>query len=265
MRFRQYVGSLAGSGAFYFVVKARRRAVLQLQMCLPTSNGALVTRSMFRQLGRSILESMNFAPLLTDAASQVILNNPSLVQELRSSGVPVVALSAHLSNWGLLLAYFSNLGFKLSIVARREGREFRYSHPNVSYIELSKDTTEMRAAIALRRAVKGGHVLAGLIDLRCDRKSCEHVPFFGQPVRCSAGLVRLARLLGARLVAAFVTFESSGSYHVFVTELDLHKSDREVLIDYHEQLEALIRRHPEQWVWFHNKWTTRQSTPSAVT
>jgi lauroyl/myristoyl acyltransferase len=46
-------------------------------------------------------------------------------------------------------------------------------------------------------------------------------------------------------------------YEVFTEEFPDDLSEDEILAMYNARLEALVRRFPGQWVWFHKRWRSR--------
>ena len=117
-------------------------------------------------------------------------------------------------------------------------------------------------ARALLRVLRRGEILGLLMDQDTNVQGV-FAPFFGRPAHTPVGPVRLAMRTGAPLVPMALYREGEG-YHLVVQppiplpdtgdrEADL----REGVARCNRTLEALIRRHPEQWVWMHRRWKTK--------
>ena len=63
-------------------------------------------------------------------------------------------------------------------------------------------------------------------------------------------------------VSAFLFRTGWFRYTMFVEEIPSSSSEYEILHSYNQRLEALIRRYPDQWVWFHKRW---RSLPDGTT
>lgn len=117
---------------------------------------------------------------------------------------------------------------------------------------------------ALRQAIR--HLKAGgLLAVAGDRPVSEldePVPFFGRPARVPSGHIRLALRTGAWVVIAYCVWSSDTNRYVFHMEPPLEvvrtgNRDDDVLANMRlvlADLEAVIRRWPEQWQMFVPVW-----------
>jgi KDO2-lipid IV(A) lauroyltransferase len=93
------------------------------------------------------------------------------------------------------------------------------------------------------------------------------VDFFGRPAYTPIGPARLALATGAPIV---VTFSKRVGDQFEAVVNDLIEPDRRAPREeeivrltraWSAQMEAFIAAHPEQWIWFHDRW---QTTPQDV-
>jgi KDO2-lipid IV(A) lauroyltransferase len=113
----------------------------------------------------------------------------------------------------------------------------------------------------LIRALRGGTMLGFLID-QSMRAESVRVPFFGRPAPTPIGPARMA--VRAETYAVFICSERlpDRRHRVwFGDPIKLHRSDdaTELTARMTAELEAQIRRRPEQWVWMHDRWRDRPS------
>ena len=239
----------------------RKVAALQLRALLGKSNPGPIIRAMFGSIGQTLAEAINLRPMINRLDSYVACSNQALIQELLDSKRPVIALSAHTGNWDLLAAYGAERGFKLSTVGRPARssllQEF-LSDIRAGYGVKSIWRGDQRSSRELLGELAQGHFIAAVID-QDTRVHSTFSSFFGLPARSPARLIELAPKYGAILVSAFIFRTGFNSYEIFVEKLPAGLSAGETLDEYHRRLEALIREHPEQWVWFHKRW---RSLPS---
>jgi KDO2-lipid IV(A) lauroyltransferase len=91
------------------------------------------------------------------------------------------------------------------------------------------------------------------------------VDFFGKPACTTPGAARLAMLTGAPIIPVFLVRDGEGPRHRIEVLPDVEiapAEDRESAIQATTErcskvVEEMIRRYPEQWIWFHKRWKTR--------
>jgi KDO2-lipid IV(A) lauroyltransferase len=116
--------------------------------------------------------------------------------------------------------------------------------------------SDRRAVKRLMECMKERRVVAALID-QDTRVDSLYVPFFGSPAKTPSSLISLGKRARARFVSAFLFRVGFMRYEVFTEEFPDDLSEDELLAMYNARLEALIRRFPGQWVWFHKRWRSR--------
>lgn len=108
------------------------------------------------------------------------------------------------------------------------------------------------------RALRDGHLLAFLIDQNIRAESVK-VPFFGRPALTPVGPARLAIRAGVPVVCIFD--ERRNGKHVvrILPPIETSKDDDPIALTAKITaiIEEEIRRAPEQWVWFHDRWRER--------
>jgi KDO2-lipid IV(A) lauroyltransferase len=90
------------------------------------------------------------------------------------------------------------------------------------------------------------------------------VDFFGKPACTTPGAARLAMLTGAPVFPVFLVREGEGPHHRIevLPEVEMISTgDRQADAVTNTQrcskiIEDMIRRYPEQWIWFHKRWKT---------
>ncbi len=242
------------------LVPTREHHAARLQLAAFLGNGSrlLVART-FANAGRTLLESLNLKPMLRKAASRVAAPQWDQVQSWLSDGRPLVALTAHTGNWDLLAAYTISRGVPLTTV----GREARNPAAHQVLCEVREGygietiwRSDRSGVKRLLACMKERRTVAALIDQDTHVESL-FVPFFGEPASTPAALIGLGQKCNARFVSAFMFRTGPMRFETFIEELDSSLPVEELLAEYNRRLEALVRRFPNQWVWFHNRWRSR--------
>jgi KDO2-lipid IV(A) lauroyltransferase len=206
-----------------------------------------------------MLQVLNLKPMTLSPLSHITCQNWDVVEGWLAEGRPIVALTGHTGNWDLLAAYVIARGVGVTTIGREARspvaqellRSIRDSY-GVETIWRSDRSGLKRIVHCLREK----RVLAALID-QDTRVESDYVPFFGTPAKTPSSLVALGKKFNARFVTAFIFQTGSSSFELFVEEIKDDAESASILTEYSRRLELLIRRYPEQWVWFHKRWRTQ--------
>ena len=186
-------------------------------------------------------------------------------------GKGVLLLSAHFGNWELLreTGFYvqKNFGWISNIVARQ-----------LDFLPLEQFFLDIRTFYGTRVLQTRKHPFKTIIRSLSDKQNKNHVvllndqrvdwyegifvEFFGELACTNTGLARLAKKLGAPVVPLYVIRTENGFIGEFQPEIpwistgddywDLSENTQR----YNANIEAMIRKYPEQWFWVHNRWKT---------
>jgi len=139
---------------------------------------------------------------------------------------------------------------QLSEAAAEQARRFADSgrFAPVRFIEVGKPGVV--AAMEMAAVVRRGGVLVSVFDERTEYSV--PVSLLGRAVWGGAGLDRLMRLAGGRqrLCAAFMERTGDETYRLTTQEITGTDTPVQALV---ERLERMVRSHPEQWYFLHEK------------
>ncbi len=255
---RAYLGSATGYIAYKFAKRERKIAELQLQKILKINNSKKITAQIFRFFAINLWQTLNLFPILDQHETKISINNQDLWNDLINYPKPIIALTGHTGNWDLLAAYVVKRGAKIVTVGRMARGSISQSilkHLREKYQiktiwrKSLKDTREL-----LMESSKGT-IMAVLIDQDIKAKGINS-NFFGLPCKTPTALLELGLKVDARIVSAFMFQEPNGTYQLYLNEISAELSISQIVSQYHQDLENLLLRYPEQWVWFHKRWRT---------
>ncbi len=115
------------------------------------------------------------------------------------------------------------------------------------------------------RAIRNKEIVVIPIDQNQSLAFGGFVDFFGKPACTTFGLAGLARITGAPVVPAFLVREGESERHRLevlppVELIDSGDRRADAMANtqrYTRIFEDMVRRFPEQWIWFHKRWRTR--------
>ncbi len=196
----------------------------------------------------------------------------SQLRQLSTLGNGVILLTGHLGCWELL-------GARVALVLRREGLgPLAVVTGTVHNPPVDRLLQERRRALGLKpmarsegprplvKHLRAGGVSALLLDQKISAGD-PVVDFFGRPAPTPDGMVRIALRHGVPILPLGMAWDSQCGRHVIhrLPVLNLVAPGADGNLSFPAQvellqaecqsaLEILIRRNPEQWVWFHERW-----------
>ncbi|HEX2059155.1 MAG TPA: lysophospholipid acyltransferase family protein [Thermoanaerobaculia bacterium] len=266
LRTGQRLGSALGTLAWAVTPRERRKALAHLAIAFPDWPAAkrrATVRAMYRHLGMSVFELAwlpNMTPELREKTS--IVEGMDRLLAVLDSGRGVIIFTAHCGNWEWLSYVCGTYGRPASVLQRERDSP-----------EMNRYITELRARAGVHtidrgsassaremiNAVRRGGILAFVLDQNIRTESVK-VPFFGVPALTPIGPVRFAVRTEAVVLVALAARLPDGRHHLeFREPFQCSRDDDPVALaarvtrDYEEH----IRRHPEQWVWMHDRWRER--------
>lgn len=263
------LGSFFGKIAYYCAVSAAKKAKKNLKDCFPEKTDAeikAITKKIFINQGKNFFELANFPRIDSSFLKGISsIENRHLIKEGIKKGKGILFVSAHTGNWEITAAAVADLGVPVNVVAKKiyikELNDMLVGYrTNKNVKVILRDAPD--TARKLLRALKKGEIIAMLIDQDTSVPGV-FVDFFGRPAWTPSGLAVMALRTGAQVligidqrleglghktvVSGPLTAEPSGDFDKDVVNLTQKAS---------KVLEEHIRKYPEQWVWFHERWKT---------
>lgn len=178
----------------------------------------------------------------------------------------VLILTGHVGNWEMMPIVSAITKHTANVLYRPMDYEplerfFAQNRTRFGAKLVSKD----RALLRVFKALKRQESVVMLLDQNVGWHKGVFVEFFGRRACTSYGLAFIALKTNAPVVPAFVVRNANGAG--FTAEIgpeiplvktgDHQKDLEENTQHYNDALEAIIRRHPDQWFWVHRRWKTR--------
>lgn len=238
-----------------FARAERRRLMARLAHALPEPPSP---DACFADLGRRFAE-FACADRLLDRV-ELAAEDVARFEAARALGRGVLVATAHLGNWELLAAALAARGHPVHAIAARARRgplhrwlaRHRAALGVVVHAPGSEGRAEVARAVVARAVVarlRGGEAVAIFVDQATAERG-RPVPFFGRPAPTPVTFERLLARTGAAPLLVWSARGPDGRHRIRVEALDAGPPLDAVTA----RIEALVRAHPAQWVWLHDRW-----------
>jgi len=272
-----WLGELLGRIAFRLGGRARNLALAHLEMAFPEKSPAereAIVRGMFVHLAMCAMEVVTIRSYDRDLERYVAFARPDHLREVMARGNGMVYVTGHVGNWELMARRVATSGVPNAVIAKAGSdrklnamiERFRASGGVTTLWRESPDTGR-----AIIRTFRQGRALGILID-QDTRVQGVFAPFFGRPAWTPRAAADFALRFGAPVVVGTAHRQGpgrGGGHLIDTVEVpyDPDPSDREAEVvrltaACNAALEDAIRRHPEEWVWMHERWKTSPGTPT---
>lgn len=188
-----------------------------------------------------------------------------LLEEIKKSGGIIV--SGHISSWemcGTGLSYYLN---GLTSLAYRQKNE-----------KINKIITQIREQSGIKiiyhdqplkyfiNALKNREVISFLVDQNALKHRGYFVDFFGLKASTVNFPAKLVAKYKVPILVSYIYFnEEDKKYYITVERLEYQQGTTEeetafnITQAYTKKIEEYVRKHPDQYLWVHKRWKTREN------
>ena len=266
--------SIVAAAGYHVLASLRRTGLGNLEIAFPDKTQAErkeILKGTFQSLGRVLAETSQFmktTPAKIEAIFDLDLDEESreLYHINKEQGRGVLITTGHLGNWELLVFGFAAIHEPISYLARA------LDNPLIEDLTLrirtrfgNRPINKTNSAMLAVKILREGGILGALSDVNAHPKEGVFVPFFGIDACTISGPAIMAMRSNAAIFPAFCVWDRDTKRYKFVRGKVIEPSntgDRKADIvsttaAYTAEIEKLIRKYPDQWLWIHKRWKTR--------
>jgi len=193
--------------------------------------------------------------------TMVRINQPELINESLKKNKGLMFLSAHFGNWEILAASTAlTIGVPYSIIVKPLRNNLVDKFMNDMRCKWGNKVVRMGVSVKdIYRELMNKNIVALVADQRAGEGSMR-IPFFGKETSVFFGPATLSVKTGAPILLGIAVRQNDFSYEVDLKEIKIEDNLSEdqkiesITKEYIRQLELIIRKNPEQWLWFHDRW-----------
>ena len=259
-------------GTVFFTFSKKTRGLVQshLSMAFPEKSSGeiqILSRNVFKMLGRNagdIIRASNVSTL-ADLEKILVTHGIENFEKANAGGRGVIFLTCHLGAFDLQVTNMALRGLNPNIIGTPLKDEqlndllwkYRNQHGAIA-IARGKETFRMI------KVLKSGGSVALLIDQDTRVKSA-FVDFFGMPAATPVGATLMAMKTGAAVVPTYIHLGEDGLQHMHILPeipmVNTGDEEKDTITNTQTlttMIEGWIRQYPDQWVWMHQRWKTKE-------
>lgn len=259
-------------GTVYYRFSKKTRGLVQHHLTMgfpekPQEEIKTLSRNVFKMLGKNagdILRASNVSSL-DDLEKILVTHGIENFEKANKAGRGVIFLTCHLGAFDLQVTNMALRGLNPNIIGTplKDERlndllwKYRNQHGAIA-IARGKETFRMI------KVLKSGGSVALLIDQDTRVKSA-FVDFFGMPAATPVGATLMAMKTGAAVVPTYVHLGDDGLQHMHILPeipmISTGDEERDMITNTQTlttMIEGWIRQYPDQWVWMHKRWKTKE-------
>ena len=270
LRWGLKIGQGLGRSVFCLFKKARLKALENLDVSFANSKSKeeknIIAREVFENLGKNLIEVISLSKFnRKNIDAYIKCKGLKVITKFIEQGKGGIVLSGHFGNWELMAHYFGIKGYSVNVIARRvrmeQFEDFLAKARKRHGVKILYRDASAKETVAI---LKKNEFVGVMPDQDMDSISGVFVDFFGRKAFTPNGPAVLNLLTGVPIVPCFIVRKDFG-HEIEIGEPielsatgDRHRDILENTQRYTRVIENQIRKYPSQWVWFHDRWKTKE-------
>lgn len=265
----ELLGRVLGNLAWIFVPKRRKDlARSQIKMCLGVSEeeAARLAKASAVRFGPMLMEVLRFPVIRRHIDEYVRIEGLDKLQKGLALGRGCIIAAAHSGNWELMGGAFAQAGIPLVGVAMKQRSSAADRFINEYRTLIGMHITYKSGVREMFDMLRKGWAIGLIMDQDTSRHNGIILDFFGRPTNCVPGAASMARFQNVPIFPAFMHRDDQGMHTLIVGDpvfVEKTKDKREDIRRTTQLLthdiEAHVRKYPEEWFWLHDRWKSMRN------
>ena len=221
-----------------------------------------ISLGMWDNIGRTFSEYAFLKNIQKNHNNLIKLHGTEYLDEIKNNNKPVVFISGHFSNFELLGTKLNRYGIRFCAMYRPLNNIFL--NPIIEYLRLKyvcpimikKGRSNIRE---LLNNIKSGYSVIIIADQRTSEG--KKIEFFNYPALTTTIPAQISLKYNCNVLPLRMERLSYNKFEMTVYKpLEYKKTDNyekdsyNLTLEINKQLEKMILKKPEQWLWSHNRW-----------
>ena len=257
---------------FQFTIRQKRSAKESLQIAFGKEKNEKeideIIKKCFVGFGYDMAEMLYFLSHPKMVKEKVIIKGREYLDEALKKGKGVIAVTAHLGNFPLLMLKLANEGYNASAIIRQT------RDPELTeYLHKRRDQVGLKTIYALPRQECVNNTIKtlrenGVVFIPVDQNFGDdggvYVDFFGQKAATATGPIVFATRTKAVILPMFIIRDHDDVHTVIIEKphtVEERSNDKETVVvnmaKITKLVEKYVREYPHEWAWMHRRWKSQ--------
>jgi len=232
---------------------------------LPAAEVDRIVRHVPDNVGRTVIEIYSGKEFIAHAVSHPLTGEGvEALAAAHATGRPVILVTGHFGNYDASRAALIARGYRVGALYMPMANPFFNAHYERAIGNIGRPLFPRgkKGLAEMVRHLRGGGMLGMLIDQNMGHGA--PLAFFGKTALTALSAAELALKYDALLVPTYGIRSPDGLSFTIVVEPPIPASTPEAMTQaLNDSLEALVRRHLDQWFWIHRRWKGGQRLEKA--
>ena len=218
-----------------------------------------ITKKMWTNYGRILAEYIFIKDFrISKLENNIQIKGQEILEEIKKNNESVIFVSGHFNNFELMAMHIEKSGVNLAAIYRPLNNKFlnfimeRIRKKYICKNQIKKGITGTKQLLSL---FKKKTSIALMIDQRVSQGIASN--FFNNKALTTTIPAQFVKKFKCKIVPVYIERVKGINF-----KLTVHKpivySDNETIdsitLDLNHQLEKLVLKNPDQWIWSHNRW-----------
>ena len=219
-----------------------------------------IIRSMWKNYGKIFAEYMFIKDFRLNPkfSKNIKLENNEILNEVKSKSEPVIFVSGHFNNFELMAMSIEKFGINLAAVYRPLNNYFLNPimvNIRKKYICRNQIQKGISGTKKLLKSYKNGSSIAIMIDQRVSEgiKS----DFFEKKALTTTIPAQFVKKFNCKIIPVYIERLENNDFKIKFNKPLIFNQDEsieQITSKLNQNLEKMILKNPDQWIWTHNRW-----------
>ena len=219
-----------------------------------------IIRSMWKNYGKIFAEYMFIKDFRLNPkfSKNIKLENNEILNEVKSKSEPVIFVSGHFNNFELMAMSIEKFGISLAAVYRPLNNYFLNPimvNIRKKYICRNQIQKGISGTKNLLKSYKNGSSIAIMIDQRVSEGI--QSDFFEKKALTTTIPAQFVKKFNCKIVPVYIERLENDDFKIKFNKPLIFNQDEsieQITLKLNQNLEKMILKNPDQWIWTHNRW-----------
>ena len=219
-----------------------------------------IIKSMWKNYGKIFAEYMFIKDFRLNPkfSKKIKLENNEILNEVKSKSEPVIFVSGHFNNFELMAMSIEKFGINLAAVYRPLNNYFLNPimvNIRKKYICRNQIQKGISGTKNLLKSYKNGSSIAIMIDQRVSEGI--QSDFFEKKALTTTIPAQFVKKFNCKIVPVYIERLENDDFKIKFNKPLIFNQDEsieQITLKLNQNLEKMILKNPDQWIWTHNRW-----------